>query len=490
MSTTQDIIRMLEANSPMTDMEIAMQEITTFKSSLKRELMLLGQAYYENKTKIMEKKRTVIGEGGVRQEVHNLANNRLIHGFIRKLVDQKTGYLLSKPFSLQTDGPEEYKKRLGDYFGKDFQRTLKNVGKNAINKGIAWLQVYYTETGELAFKSIPSEEIIPLWKDSAHTELDAVIRFFDVVYYEAKTKKTITIIEFWSSKGVLRFTQDKIVSHDFKPIGEVGDHFTATVNGKEMSLNWERPPFVAFKYNDEEQPLIEMIRTLVDDYDLRMSENADNIEDMPSSIIVLKNYGGGKLEDARRNLAQLRMVRVEADGGIDTLGIDIDTTALSNHIAELRKSIYEFGRGVDTQTDKFGNNPSGIALRSLYQDLDLDANTIETEFQASLEQLLWFVDQHLYNTTSVDYSTYDVEFILNRDVMINETEAVENVKNSVGILSEQTNMANHPWVTDVQAEEERKKKEAVEALKTVQDQPYGGTGGNPPESAPKQDEQS
>ncbi len=220
-----------------------------------------------------------------------------------------------------------------------------------------------------------------------------------------------------------------------------------------------------------------------------MSENADNIEDMPSSIIVLKNYGGGKLEDARRNLAQLRMVRVEADGGIDTLGIDIDTTALSNHIAELRKSIYEFGRGVDTQTDKFGNNPSGIALRSLYQDLDLDANTIEAEFQASLEQLLWFVDQHLYNTTKVDYSSYDVDFILNRDVMINETEAVENVKNSVGILSDETNLANHPWVTDVQAEEERKKKESAEALKTVQDQPYGGTGGNPPETEPKQAEQ-
>ncbi|MBU9707148.1 phage portal protein [Paenibacillus sp. AK121] len=490
MSTTQDIIRMLEENSPMTNKEIAMQEVADFKGSMKRKLMILGQMYYENKTKILEKKRTVVGEGGVRQEVHNLANNKLIHGFVRKLVDQKTGYLLSKPFSIQTDGPDEYKKHLSEYFGKDFQRTLKNVGKNAINKGIAWLQVYYTETEELAFKSIPSEEIVPLWKDSAHTELDAVIRFYDVIYYEAKTKKTITIVEFWDSKGVMRFSQDRLVSKDLSPLGEVESHFTAIVNGKEMLLNWERPPFVAFKYNDEEQPLIEMIKTLVDDYDLQMSENADNIEDMPSSIIVLKNYGGGKLEDARRNLAQLRMVRVEADGGIDTLGIDIDTTALSNHIAELRKSIYEFGRGVDTQTDKFGNNPSGIALRSLYQDLDLDANTIEAEFQASLEQLLWFVDQHLYNTTKVDYSSYDVDFILNRDVMINETEAIENVKNSVGILSDETNLANHPWVTDVKTEEERKKTEADEAMKTAEDQPYGGTGGNPPETDPKQDEQS
>jgi SPP1 family phage portal protein len=156
----------------------------------------------------------------------------------------------------------------------------------------------------------------------------------------------------------------------------------------------------------------------------------------------------------------------------------------------LRKSIYEFGRGVDTQSDKFGNSPSGIALRFLYGDLDMDANIIETEFQASLEQLLWFVNQHLANTTNKDYSEFDVEFIFNRDILINETEAVTNAKDSVGVISDETIVANHPWVTNVQDELDRLKKEKSEAMPVVEDQPYGGTGGNSPGTEPKQDEQS
>ncbi|MCM3131889.1 phage portal protein [Paenibacillus polysaccharolyticus] len=484
MSTTQDIIRMLSENAPLTNKEIAIQEVSEFKNSIKRTNMILGQAYYENKNQILDKVRTVIGEGGVRTEINNLANNKLIHGFLKKLVDQKTGYLLSKPFSLQTDGPDDYHERLTTYFDKKFQRTLKNLGKNAINKGIAWLQVYYSEEGLLSFKIIPSEEIVPLWKDNAHTELDAIIRFYEIVYYEGKKKNKVEVIEYWDTKGVLRFTQDP-KTNQYLEFGELESHFRYVDKEKnDHPYNWDRVPFIPWKYNDEEQPLIAMIKSLVDDYDKRLSENADNIEDMPSSILVLKNYGDGKLEDARRNIAQLRMVRTEGDGGLDTISIDIDTTALINHISEVRKSIYEFGRGVDTQTDKFGNNPSGIGLRSLYQDLDLDANTIETEFQDSFEQLLWFVDEDISAQTGVDYSEYEVTLILNRDILINETEAITNVKNSVGLISDETNRANHPWVTDPLEEERRIEKEQKTAMEQFasgqfafgqqQEQPGGG----------------
>lgn len=89
-----------------------------------------------------------------------------------------------------------------------------------------------------------------------------------------------------------------------------------------------------------------------------------------------------------------------------------------------RKDIYEFGRGVDTQSDKFGNSPSVIALKFLYQDLDFNANDIETEFQASLEQLCWFIDTHLANSGLGDYLGETVDFILNQDILINEMDTI------------------------------------------------------------------
>lgn len=475
MSTLSEILRNLDENSPMTNKEIAIEQMNAFKDTKKYEWMLLGQTYYRNQTKIIDHKRMVIGEGGMLQEATNLANNKLVHGFIRKLVDQKTGYLLSKPFSIQTEAADAYKNYLHDIFGKQFQRQLKNLGKESINKGIGWLQVYYDEQGNLSFKIIPSQEIVPLWRDNAHTELDAVVRFYEQERYEAKKKIKVTIIEFWDTNGVMRFTMDGVNAAERLADGDIGYHFDVVKKVKdekgvetlkETPMNWERVPFVPFKYNDEEMPLVEMLKSLVDDYDSRFSDNSNNLEDLPNSILVVKGYDGTDVGEMRRNLSVYRTVKVAAGegAGIDSISMDIDTEAFTTHMDRLRKAIYEFGRGVDTQADKFGNSPSGIALRFLYSDLDMDANIIETEFQASLEQLLWFVDQHLYNTTGVDYSDIDVTFLFNRDIVINETEAITNVKDSVGILSEETILANHPWTGDVQEEMDRIEKERKSAM--------------------------
>lgn len=459
----QEITRILEngALSAMTIEQIINQEISEWKTSKKRKQMIEGDQYYRNKTDILDRERTVIGEDGREMIVTNLANNKLVNGFVRKLVDQKVGYLLSKPISIQCED-EEYQKTLADYFDKSMLRRLQSLGKESINKGISWLHPYYDEDGIFSFKKMESEEIIPLWKDEAHTLLDAIIRTYDVESYEGTKRKTITKIEWWDTDGVKRYVLQGGLIPDVEA-GHVGSHFTA-VEGegeekKEIALNWERVPFIPFKYNEEEQPLVELIKSLVDDYDSRKSDNTNNLEDLPNSIYVVKDHDGTNTGEFRKNIATYRTVFVSGEGGVDTISLEIDTEAYKTHMEINRKDIYEFGRGVDTQSKEFGNSPSGIALRFLYADLDMDANIIENDFQAALEQLCWFIDVHIQNTTGVDYSEKDVEFIFNRDIMINETEAVENISNSRGILSDETLVAQHPFVTDVDAEMKRLKKQ-------------------------------
>ncbi|OAJ75304.1 portal protein [Brevibacillus sp. SKDU10] len=445
------------AKSGITLEEFIQREVDEWETSEVRELMIKGDKYYRGDSEILNRKREVIGDGG-KVEDKNLANNKLVHNFARKLADQKVGYLLSKPMSVQTNN-NRYQTLLGEYIGKAFLRTLKNVGKESINKGKAWLQVYYNEAGKLSFKRIPSEEVIPMWRDSEHTELDAVIRVYEVEAYEGKEKKLIKRVEYWDTQGVKRYVYDGQLIPDVE-IGDEGSHFVVMSGaGKELGLNWERVPFICFKYNDEEIPLIKFIQSLIDDYDYRKSDNANNLEDMPNSIYVLRNYDGTNLGEFRYNLAAYRAVKVTDDGGVETISLPIDTEAFRTHMEMNRKDIYEFGRGVDTQSNNFGNDPSGIALKFLYADLDMDANMLETEFQASMEHLRWFIDQHISNTGGGDFSDETVEFIFNRDILINETDAITNAKDSVGILSNETIVANHPWTTNAQEELARRKRE-------------------------------
>lgn len=472
----QRITEIIEAGaqSAMSMEEIIKQEVQEWLLSDTRRWMLIGERYYRNKTDILDRRREVVGEDGEKIEDPNLANNKLVHGFVRKLVDQKIGYLLGLPMSIQTDN-DQYAKLLNDFFDRSFMRLMKSIGKEAVKKGIAWMHVYYDEQGNLSFKKIPSEECLPLWKDAAHTELDAMIRVYEIEAYEGTEKKTITKVEYWDTNGVLRYVLDENGLIPDVEAGEEDSHFSIDIGEQEQPLNWERIPFIPFKYNEEEQGLVELIKTLVDDYDRQKSDNANNLEDLPNSIYVIKNYDGTNLGEFRRNLATYRAVKVTDEGGVDTIGLDIDVEAFKTHMDLTRKDIYEFGRGVDTQSDKFGNSPSGIALRFLYADLDMDANDIETEFQASLEQLLWFIDTHIANTTDKDYTDETVDFIFNRDILINETEVIQNARASKGIISDETIIANHTWVTDVEEELERIEKEQQRDLERFQD--YQGLGG-------------
>ncbi|MCR8983435.1 phage portal protein, partial [Brevibacillus laterosporus] len=84
---------------------------------------------------------------------------------------------------------------------------------------------------------------------------------------------------------------------------------------------WERVPFICFKYNDEEIPLIKFIQSLIYDYDYRKSDNANNLEDMPNSIYVLRDYDGTNLGEFRHNLAAYRAVKVTGEGGVETISL-------------------------------------------------------------------------------------------------------------------------------------------------------------------------
>ena len=88
----------------------------------------------------------------------------------------------------------------------------------------------------------------------------------------------------------------------------------------------------------------------------------------------------------------------------------------------------------------------------MYSDIDLDANGMETEYQASFEDLLWFVNMHFANHGMGDFEGEQVNIIFNRDMMINESEIIANCQQSVGILSDETIIANHPWINDVESE--------------------------------------
>jgi len=118
--------------------------------------------------------------------------------------------------------------------------------------------------------------------------------------------------------------------------------------------------------------------------------------------------------------------------------------------------------GYDAKDDRLSGNPNQMNIQSMYSDIDLDANDMETELQAAFEEILWFVNAHLANTGQGNFDGEEVNIIFNRDILINESEAIDNCQKSVGILSDETIVGMHPWVDDPQLELDRLKKQKEE----------------------------
>ena len=463
------------AGRGLTETQFFAKEIVAWKNSPERKEQIHGTSYYSGKHDILDRKRTTIGPDGKLVPVDNIPNNKIIDNQYAKMVDQKTNYLLGKPFTITCEN-KAYAEQLKKQFNKAFQRMIKYVGEDCLNGGKCWLFVYYNDKGEMCYRRFPAFQILPFWADDDHTTLDAAARLYLQEVWEGYTKKIVERVEIYKPDGIYRYILDGSV---LIPDVELGDYspYITVKNGENVEpYNWDRLPLICFKYNKEETPLIRRVKSLQDGINLLLSDFQNNMEENArNTILVLKNYDGQDLGEFRHNLSTFAAVKVRDDGGVETLTVEVNAENYKAILELFKKALIENARGYDAKDDRLSGNPNQMNIQSMYSDIDLDANGMETEFQAAFDDLLWFINQDLKTKGAGDFEQDDVTIVFNRDILINETEAIQNCSNSVGILSNETIVEQHPWTTDVEMELKRLKKEQQEELEQAQE--YSGAFG-------------
>lgn len=448
------------AGEAMTDLEFIEAEIGEWLASPQRREQIKGEEYYKGIQDIRHKKRKAIGKDGELIEVNNLPNNRILDNQYALHVDRKTNYMVGKPFLYSTMS-DEYARALEGVFNKKFMRTIRRVTRYALNGGISWLCPYYDRNGEFRFKAFPAHECLPFWADSEHTILDMLVRMYPVEVYEGKDKKLIHKVEVYSEDGIAKYIYD---GGSLEPDGQASYIYA---DGK--PLNWNRIPVIPFKYNSAEKPLLRDCKALQDGINKMLSVYQDNMEtDAWSTIIVLTNYDGENLGEFRQNLSQYGAVKVRSDGtghgGVDTLEIEVNSENYKVILDLFKKKLIENARSFDAKDDRVGSNANQMNLQSMYSDIDLDANGMESEFQASFEELMFFIDAHLSHIGKGNFQNENVEIKFDRDMLMNQTDIINNIRNSVGIISNETLIEAHPYVTEVKKEMQRMEKQKQDEL--------------------------
>ncbi len=298
--------------------------------------------------------------------------------------------------------------------------------------------------------------------------MEYVIRIYEVIKVEKNQEKIIEKVEVYDEKGVYYFTLDgnRLIPDNprFKTHFSIIDH-----DGNIDGYNWTKIPIIPFKYNSKEIPLIKMVKSLQDGINKILSTFENNMEeDSRNTILVLVNYDGQNLGEFRKNLSQYGAVKIKtidgAAGDLRTLQVEVNAENYKSILELFKKALIENAMGYDAKDDRLNGQPNQMNIQSMYSDIDLDANGMETEYQASFEELLWFINCHLYNTGIGDFENEEITVIFNRDMLMNESEIIDNVNKSTEVISMETAIANHPWVDDPQKELERINKEKQENM--------------------------
>ncbi len=365
-------------------------------------------------------------------------DNRVINNFPGYIVDVNLGYFMGVPvrYSSKTDETvfSEVLKDIFEY--NDEHDENVELAKTMGIKGHAFELLYIDEDKQVRFDVIDPDGLI-------------------LVYDSFITPNPLYAIRFWEEETadldgkdffVEMYTADKIYRYSGKTAKGI-------VLVEELTHPFGDVPIVEFLNNDERQGDFEKVISLIDAYDKGQSDTANDFEYFSDAYLKIRGMMGTDQETIAE-MKQNRVILVTGEGDADWLVKQINDAAVENYKTRLEKDIHKLSKVPNLTDEAFAGNLSGIALR--YKLWGLEQNTAQKErkFKRGLQRRIELIANY-YKAFDKIHDWRDVQITFTRNIPENILDISQVVMGLKGILSDETILSHHPWVSDVEAEKER-----------------------------------
>jgi phage portal protein, SPP1 family len=476
--TETDLINMkITVGAGLNNSAIVRDLINDDVSSDLKKIMETGEKYYVGEHDIRNKdfRKTNISEtatvDGIETETRELFNNpnrsnhHNVNSFHSILVDQKAAYLVGREPTISVSGAEKsaelkaYEDIITMAANEELNEILSDLVIGASNKGTEYIHFYYDAEFKLKYCIVPANEVIPIYDTEYQTELVELVRYYNITVIKGKDKCLRKKVEWWTKEDVTYYTEDengRYLLDNKYPINPMPHWFEiSSLNGVEShrdAHSWGRVPFIALKNNTRCISDLQKIKGLIDAYDLISSQGTNDLLDLVTLYWSIQGYGGETAGVIARKLQVNRAVNVsDSSGSIDAKQIDLPVSGRIEWLKMLRRDIFNFGMGVDTDNDKLGN-ASGVSLKFQYTQLDLKANAMMPKLKTAIKDFFWFITDDYNRNNGTDYDSNLINISVNKTMITNDLETVQMIQLSKGDVSDKTLLAKHPFVDDVNEE--------------------------------------
>lgn len=437
---------LVEGRLTRDDIEAAIHELNARRGIAKK----LNSYYKGENTYISSRPRPA------EESAEGAPDNRIQVPYGRKLINTVVGYMYRPGFIQYSSSDDTYKDLLSQtFFANGEQSKTSRIGKITSIQGVAY-ELHYTRNPDgndpkPRFALLPPEDFLPVYSNDIEPEIVAGI----YRHWQVKNGKSVAHMDIYYEDSIESYISQSESSS-----------FSDMVKIDEVAHGYGMVPVAVYRNNDELCGDFEHIVTLIDAYDVLLSDSMNEFDRFAWAYLILKQLAMD--EDDIKDIKIKRVIEVMENGGVEFLTKEIQHEFILFMRDWIKEEIHKQTHIPDFSDDHFSGQQSGIALRYKLADLENVASVKEIGFREGLmrrfELLNAFWRTRGIPTPELD----DIDITMQRNVPANYEEQANIVSKLRGNVSQKTLLDKIITFVEDSAEEIERLQEELDV--------YGGIG--------------
>ena len=366
-------------------------------------------------------------------------NNRIVKNYCKTIVENFRGYICGLPITYSpTESEKEIWPLLDVLKSNDYQNSDSEWLKNALIYGCAPQLCYINEKQEKRFKNISPEQVIPVYAADLDEELLYVIYYYPIVDWDSDAWESRYSVNVYDNESITHFTCDSSFIN-LIPSGEAEAHY------------FDEVPFSIFYLTDDGESIFKCVIGLQDAYNKMLSDSVNDWESFVDAYLVLTNITADADDIAA--MKENRVLLLDDDATAAYLTKPTSDTKVDRLLEEINTAIHTIANSPDFSSEEFGGGvSSGIALQFKLVGFNNIAANIESQFRKAIQHRIKLLNNVF---TLVDMEAFEIEITFTHNLPQNIADVAETVNKLRGLVSDETLIAQLPFITDVGAEIEK-----------------------------------
>ena len=373
-------------------------------------------------------------------------NNQVMCNIPKYIVQVRTGFFSSSPLTLESGNPEYLKdiKKVLEY--NDFKQTFNQLDTYCSIYGHSFLVMYMNEEGRIAFTAQNPTDWIYVRDNSLEQKPKFAIRYY--AWWDDVENLQMYDIELYTDK--------EIINYEGSP-----------VNLKEVS---RRPhyfnglPVIEFMENESRQGAYENVISLIDTYELMLSDTANTINYFSDCYLVLTGMQETQAEDIAR-MKNDRVLLVPEGCEASFLTKNVSENYNENMLKRLQEQIFVVACTPLLSDSSFSSNSSGVAIQFKLFSMEKSVQLKENIFRAGFTRMFNLIRDMINLYERKNYTEDDrIIQTFTRSLPMDLSALADSISKLNGVVSRRTLMSQLDFVSDATLEENQLRIEQEEVM--------------------------